>query len=107
MTQRITLDELLGLLSRIQAEWLDEDGKKVLEEISRVIDKIGNASVNRTLIESILNSEPYALDVFFVAVEFLVDAFVPLIAFTAPSHGGGCFGGGGGGGFGGGGAGGR
>jgi hypothetical protein len=33
-------------------------------------------------------------------------AFIPLIAFTSPSHGGG-FGGGGGGGFGGGGAGGR
>lgn len=64
MTQRITLDELLGLLNRIQAEWLDEDGKKVLEEIPRVIDKIGNTSVNRNLIESILNSEPYALDVF-------------------------------------------
>jgi len=64
MTQRITLDELLGLLSRIQAEWLDEDGKKVLEGISRVIDEIGDGPVNRSLVENILSSEPYALDVF-------------------------------------------
>ena len=63
-TQQMTLKELLEQLSRIQAEWLDEDGKKVLAAIPSVIDKIGTSPVDRLIIEDILGQEPYALDVF-------------------------------------------
>jgi hypothetical protein len=62
--QQITLEELLGQLSRIQAEWLDEDGEKVLAAIPSVIDRIGTSPVDRPIIEDILRREPYALDVF-------------------------------------------
>lgn len=64
MTQQITLEELLGQLSRIQAEWLDDDGNKVLAAITNVIARIGKFSVDQKVIEDILRHEPYALDVF-------------------------------------------
>jgi hypothetical protein len=63
-TQQITLEDLLGQLSRIQVEWLDEDGKEVLAAIPRVVGRIGTSTVDRPIIEDLLRGEPYSLDVF-------------------------------------------
>lgn len=64
MTQQVTLEEILGQLKRIPAEWLDDDGRKVLESIPHVVDKINDLTLDRDLITTILNDDPYALDVF-------------------------------------------
>lgn len=64
MTQQVTLEELLGQLKRIPAEWLDDDSRKVLESIQQVVDKIGDRTIDQSFIETILIENPYALDVF-------------------------------------------
>jgi hypothetical protein len=64
MTQQVTLEELLGQLKRISAEWLDDDGRKVLESIPRVVDRLDSLTIDKDLIKAILVEDPYALDVF-------------------------------------------
>ena len=64
MTQRVTLEELIGQLKRIPAEWLDDDGRKVLESISRVVERIDDLTLDQDLIKTILIDDPYSLDVF-------------------------------------------
>jgi hypothetical protein len=64
MTQQVKLEELLGQLKRIHAEWLDDDGKKVLESIPRVVDRLDSLTIDKDLIKAILIEDPYALDVF-------------------------------------------
>ena len=64
MTQQVTLEEILGQLKRIPADWLDDDGRKVLESIPHVVDKINDLTLDRDLIKTILDDDPYALDVF-------------------------------------------
>jgi len=60
MTQQVTLEELLGQLKRIPAEWLDDDGRMVLESIPQVVDRIDNLTLDRDLIKTILIENPYA-----------------------------------------------
>ena len=43
MTQQVTLEEF-GQLKRIPADWLDDDGRKVLEFIPHVIERIKTGS---------------------------------------------------------------
>jgi len=64
MTRQVTLEDLLGQLKRIPAEWLDDEGRKVLESIPHVIDKIDDSTLDQQLIKSILVDDRYALDVF-------------------------------------------
>lgn len=49
MTQQVTLEELLGQLKRIPAEWLDDDSRKVLESIQQVVDQMGNIAEETSL----------------------------------------------------------
>ncbi|MFB3764586.1 MAG: hypothetical protein ACE14P_04990 [Methanotrichaceae archaeon] len=64
MTQQVSLEELLRQLKRIPAEWLDEDGRKVLESIPQVIGRIDNLVLDQNLIGTMLIENQYALDVF-------------------------------------------
>ena len=47
MNTQVTLEELLGQLKRIPAEWLDTDGHKVLESISIVVERINDMTIDQ------------------------------------------------------------
>jgi len=47
MNPQVTLEELLGQLKRIPAEWLDTDGHKVLESISIVVERINDLTIDQ------------------------------------------------------------
>ncbi|MDD1722641.1 MAG: hypothetical protein LUQ15_04035 [Methanothrix sp.] len=64
MTQQVTLEGLLEQLKRIPAEWLDDDGRKVLETIPQVLDRLDDLILSEDLAKTILIENPYALDVF-------------------------------------------
>jgi len=64
MTQQVTLEGLLEQLKRIPADWLDDDGRKVLETIPQVLDRLDDLILSEDLAKTILIENPYALDVF-------------------------------------------
>lgn len=73
MTQQVTLDGLLEQLKRIPAEWLDDDGKRVLEAIPHVLDRLNDPILDENLIEIILKENPYSLDVFRLFIDVSQD----------------------------------
>lgn len=75
MTGQVTIEELLGQLKRIPAKWLDDDGRKVLESITNVVDRIGDLTLDPDLIKTILVEDPYALDVFRLILDMSQDIF--------------------------------
>ena len=75
MNPQVTLEELLGQLKRIPAEWLDTDGHKVLESISIVVERINDLTIDQDLIKIILSEDPYALDVFRLFLDMSQDIF--------------------------------
>lgn len=75
MTGQVTLEELLGQLKRIPAKWLDDDGRKVLESITHVVERIDDLALDQDLIKTILVEDPYALDVFRLFLDMSQDIF--------------------------------
>ncbi len=75
MTQQTSLEIILGQLRRIPADWLDDDGRKVLETIPKVVKRVENAPLSQELVSSILNDEYYSLDVFRLFLDMSQDIF--------------------------------
>lgn len=75
MTGQVTLEELLGQLKRIPAKWLDDDGRKVLESITSVVERIDDSTLDQDLIKTILLEDSYALDVFRLFLDMSQDIF--------------------------------
>jgi len=73
---RLTLEELLDQIERIPTAGIDDIGQKVIETIPRIIEQIGNRSLDRALVEELLQREPYALDVFRLFLDLSQDVLV-------------------------------
>ena len=46
MTGHVTLEELVGQLKHIPAKWLDDNGRKVLESITSVVERIDDLTLD-------------------------------------------------------------
>lgn len=65
MLRQVTFEELIEQIERIPAEWLDEVAQEVIDTIPLAVERIERENnLTQSLIEELLQHEPYALDVF-------------------------------------------
>lgn len=75
MTRKVTLEELIGQLKRIPAKWMDDDSKRVLGSITKVVERMDGLPLDQSLIKTILIEDPYSLDVFRLFLDISQDIF--------------------------------